>query len=166
MNLQPLTHAGLCALLLLPVGCGDPPEPREPCPCKRPHGESFAPLPTWSQPQSQRPVSTALLGPPRDTVSIQPPPQHDPVEAVLARSSRRIGNLSLHQAPVDETLKMFASMGRFNVVMPGEVGGRKVSLKLRNVSLAGAFRAVLASARLEARVLADNILEVRPVGPR
>jgi hypothetical protein len=59
---------------------------------------------------------------------------------------------------------MFATMGRFNVVIPGELGSRKVSMELRDVSLAGAFRAVLASARLEARVVADNILEVRPAG--
>jgi hypothetical protein len=61
---------------------------------------------------------------------------------------------------------MLAEMGRFNVVLPGEIGARKVSLELRDVSLAGAFRAVLSSARLEARVVTDDILEVRPEGAR
>lgn len=161
-----VARAGLPTLVLLASSCGEPPEPREPCPCKRPSASSNLPLPRWSQPDETRPASTALRGPPRETVSIAQPPRRDPVDAVLARSRRRIGNLSLHQAPVDETLKMFASMGRFNVVMPGEVGGRKVSLELRNVSLAGAFRAVLASASLEARVVADDILEVRPAGSK
>lgn len=63
---------------------------------------------------------------------------------------------------MDDTLRMFASMGHFNVVIPGEIGSRRVSLELRSVSLAGAFHAVLASARLEAHLLADDIIEVRP----
>jgi type II secretory pathway component HofQ len=67
---------------------------------------------------------------------------------------------------VDDTLRMLADMGRFNVVLVSEVGSRKVSIDLKDVSLEGAFRAVLASAQLEARLLADDIVEVRGAGAR
>lgn len=162
MVLTGLVLAGL----VFEAGCaGAQREPRDPRPAETLEN-GFTTLPSWTRPDGAPAPATTLAGPPRETVSIRPPPKRDPVDVVLSRSRRRIGNLSLHQAPVDETLKMFASMGRFNVVMAGEIGSRKVSLELQNVTLAGAFRAVLASARLEARVLNDDILEVRAAGQR
>jgi len=107
-----------------------------------------------------------MTAPPRETVRIEAPAEPDPVGRLLRRSKRRVRNLSLHQAPVDDTLRMLADMGRFNVVVVSEVGSVKVSVDLRDVSLEGAFRAVLASAHLEARLLADDIVEVRATGAR
>ena len=88
------------------------------------------------------------------------------MDRVLSRlgGRNRIQNLSLRQAPLDDTLRMFARMGRFNVVMADSVRGRAVTLELHSVTVASAFKAVLASAKMEARVLADNIVEVRPAG--
>ena len=145
-------------------GASEPSEP-EPCECQESRESAItSPLPSWSEPTGTPPPSKVLIAGPREVVRIEPPRHRDPVDVVLSRGRRRVRNLSLHQAPVDDTLRMFATMGRFNVVIPGELGSRKVSIELRDVSLAGAFRAVLATARLEARVVADNILEVRPAG--
>jgi len=98
-----------------------------------------------------------------ETVRIEPVSSVDPVDRMLTRRGgrARIQSITLRQAPVDDTLQMFASLGRFNVVVPEQVHGRKVTLQLRNVSVAGAFRAVLRAAGLEAHVVAEDIVEVR-----
>lgn len=149
------------AALALGVACGGPSEPQEPtCPAI-----DDVETPAWTHP-SATPTTTAMSAPPRETVRIEAPAEPDPVGRLLRRSRRRVRNLSLHQAPVDDTLRMLADMGRFNVVLVSEVGSRKVSIDLKDVSLEGAFRAVLASAQLEARLLADDIVEVRGAGAR
>ncbi|HPY19561.1 MAG TPA: STN domain-containing protein [Polyangiaceae bacterium] len=142
--------------LLWSMACGGYPEPQQPvCPASVD--------PEWSawNPRRTNP-SKAMHVPARDTVRIESAIEDDPVDVLLRRARRRLPNLSLHQAPVDETLRWFAEIGQFNVIISAEAGARKVSLSLKNVSLQAAFRAVLASARLEARLLADNIIEVRP----
>ncbi len=107
-----------------------------------------------------------MADPAKRVVRIDAPTRPDPVRRLLVRRGGRIRNLSLHRAPVDDTLRMFADMGRFNVVIPAEVGARRVTLDLRDVSLAGAFQAVLASARLEATVIADDIVQVMAAAER
>ncbi len=150
------------AAFVLGVACGGANESQEPA-CAAAVDDPE--LPAWAHP-SAPPTATAMPPPPRETVRIEAPPEPDPVGRLLRRSQRRVKNLSLHQAPVDDTLRMLADMGRFNVVIVSEVGSRKVSVDLKNVSLEGAFRAVLASAQLEARLLADDIVEVRGAGAR
>lgn len=146
---------------LIALSCARP-EPQPPF-------EPPADIPPWTEPALTRPPPRTFDTGPQaspiaqyETIRIQPPVERDPVDELLRRRGRnRIRTLSLHQAPVDDTLRMFAGMGRFNVVIPGELGSRKVSLELRNVTLASAFRAVLVSAKLDARVVTDDIIEIR-----
>jgi hypothetical protein len=148
------------AALALGVACGGANESQEPTFPTANEVEA----PAWTHP-SATPTATSMT-PPRETVRIETPAEPDPVGRLLRRSQRRVKNLSLHQAPLDDTLRMLADMGRFNVVIVSEVGSRKVSVDLKDVSLEGAFGAVLASAHLEARWLADDIVEVRGAGAR
>jgi hypothetical protein len=149
------------AALALGVACGGASESQEPT---FPTANDVE-APAWSHPSATS-TATSMTAPPRETVRIETPAEPDPVGRLLRRSQGRVKNLSLHQAPVDDTLRMLADMGRFNVVIVSEVGSRKVSVDLKDVSLEGAFRAVLASAQLEARWLADDIVEVRGAGSR
>ena len=58
--------------------------------------------------------------------------------------------MSLREAPVAGTLRMFAELGGFNVVFSDDVPGRTVTLTLRDVTILVAFRTVLAAAHLGA----------------
>lgn len=103
---------------------------------------------------------------PRHTVQLSNPAQVDPLQQFLRlRGRKRIESLSLQRAPVDQTLRMLADMGRFNLVFVDDTADRRVTLELRDVSLADAFQAVLASAGLEGRVMGDNIVTVDDKGP-
>lgn len=61
----------------------------------------------------------------------------------FAKAPRRI-SLELSNADLVSVLRLFAEVGRFNLVTTEEVSG-KVTLKLRNVPWDEAFRAVVAS---------------------
>lgn len=61
----------------------------------------------------------------------------------FAKAPRRI-SLELHDADLHSVLRLFAEVGRFNLVTSEEVSG-KVTLRLRNVPWDEAFRAVVAS---------------------
>jgi type IV pilus assembly protein PilQ len=62
---------------------------------------------------------------------------------VVAKAPRRI-SLELHNAELQSVLRLFAEVGRFNLVTSEDVSG-KVTLKLRNVPWDEAFRVVVAS---------------------
>jgi hypothetical protein len=132
-------------------------------------------MPAWAEPAretrdaSPRGVTVARDEEPTPdvplarTVRLIPDAQRDPVDAVLTGRGgrRRLGALNLRRAPVDETLRMFATVGRFNLVFTDDVAGRQVTLDLRDVSVDQAFRAVLAAAHLDVDVVAGNVLAVR-----
>jgi hypothetical protein len=141
-------------------------------PCAEP---AVALVPRWVEPAeesvgvAQGPASRTVITAADDaarfqTVRIQAPPERDPVDVLLGarRGARRIQALELRDAPVADTLRMFADMGGFNVVFADEVGDRRVTLRLRGVSLASAFRTVLSAAHLGANVVGGEIVEVRP----
>lgn len=99
-----------------------------------------------------------------ETVALRETPPRDPVDVVLSRSAgrQRLRSFALREAPVADTLQMFARMGGFNLVVGDDVPARTVTLSLRDVTLAGAFRAVLAATHLGAVALDEGVLHVRP----
>lgn len=105
---------------------------------------------------------TVLTEGPREVQVIPAAPERDPADELLrARTGgRRIGQLALRDAPVSETLRMFAELGRFNVVFASDAADRRVTLTLRDVSVASAFRSVLSVAELGADVVGGEVLEV------
>lgn len=129
-------------------------------------------MPRWAEPAAtlaapRPPLSgvTVLDGvAPRRTVVIAPEAERDPVDQLMRarRGNRRLRDFALRDAPVGETLRMFAELGGFNVVVTDEVSARRVTLSLRDVSLATAFRAVLSIAHLGATVIGGEVVEVRP----
>ncbi len=129
-------------------------------------------IPRWAEPASSLTApaggvaSRAVLSPvaARETVHIAAPAERDPVDALVAsrHGRRRLRSFTLRDAPVGETLRMFAELGDFNVVVTDEVGDRRVTLTLRDVSLLAAFRAVLSAAHLGAEVVGGEVVEVRP----
>ncbi|MDP3235046.1 MAG: secretin N-terminal domain-containing protein [Myxococcales bacterium] len=70
-------------------------------------------------------------------------------------------SLELSNADVHSVLRLFAEVGRFNLVTSDEVSG-KVSLRLRNVPWDEAFRAVVASKGLGVERL-GSIVRVAPL---
>lgn len=148
-----------CATTGAPSVCADP--------------SAVATLPRWMAPSpevaSAAPVASQTLfveGSARGTIRIAPERERDPLaEAMGARGRRRIRSMSLREAPVTDTLRMFAELGGFNVVFSDEMPGRTVTLTLRDVSILGAFRTVLAAAHLGADAPDGNIVSVRPRGP-
>lgn len=127
-------------------------------------------LPRWAEPTTAcgptRVVASTTLPEARvsETVRIEAPTPRDPVDVLVTarRGRQRLRSFALHEAPVGETLRMFAEVGRFNVIVPAEYAGRRVSLTLRDVSLLAAFRAVLSAAQLQAAVVGGEVVEVRP----
>ncbi len=110
--------------------------------------------------------STRVLpeAPPSQTVRIVEAPPADPLDEVLgARGRRRLRDLSLRDAPVGDTLRLFATMGGFNVVCGDELAGRRVTVQLRDVSLRAAFRTVLAAAGAGATVVGGEVVHVTAV---
>lgn len=132
---------------------------------------SVASLPRWMQPA---PTATApesavasrtlfVDGDRRGTIRIAPEAERDPLaEAMGARGRWRIHAMSLREAPVTDTLRLFAEIGGFNVVFSDDIPGRTVTLNLREVSVLGAFRTVLAAAHLGADAPEGGIVSVRP----
>lgn len=138
------------------------------CATARPAAEPAAPpialLPRWVE-RADEPsaAARALPSAPIDrVVRIAPAAERDPVDRLVdARSGRRrLRAISLREAPVGETLRMFAELGRFNMVLGDDVGDRRVTLTLRDVSLVAALRAVLAAAHLDATVIGAEIVQV------
>ncbi|MBL8921659.1 MAG: secretin and TonB N-terminal domain-containing protein [Myxococcaceae bacterium] len=80
--------------------------------------------------------------------------------AALAGAPRRI-SLELHNAELHSVLRLFAEVGRFNLVTSEEVSG-KVTLKLRNVPWDEAFRVVVASKGLGVERV-GSIVRVAPL---
>ncbi len=91
--------------------------------------------------------------------------ESDPVDELLRvhRGDRRVGAMSLRDAPVTDTLRMFAEMGALDLVFADGTADRRVTLDLRDVTLAEAFRAVLAAAHLGA-VVDNGVMQVGPEG--
>lgn len=158
----------LAALSLLSASCATTPPPAT---CIEP--SSVAALPRWMAPPAEEtalaPVGARTLfveGAPRGTIRIPAESVRDPLaEAMGARGRRRIRSMSLREAPVADTLRMFAELGGFNVVFSDDVPGRTVTLTLRNVSILGAFRTVLAAAHLGADAPDGGIVSVHVRGP-
>jgi len=127
-------------------------------------------MPRWAEPAAActptRIAASTTLPEARvsETVHIVAPTPRDPVDVLVTarRGRQRLRNFALHEAPVGETLRMFAEVGQFNVIVPAEYAGRRVSLTLRDVSLLAAFRAVLSAAQLQAAVVGGEVVEVRP----
>lgn len=122
-------------------------------------------VPAWAE-SSASLLSSRTLAPLEErqqTRVIQAPAERDPMAELLrARGGqRRISNLALRDAPVNDTLRMFAEIGRFNVVFADGSSDRRVSLTLRDVSVATAFRSVLSVAHLDAEVVGGEVVEVR-----
>lgn len=161
-------HATIALSGLLTLGCATT-TPASTCV----DPSAVAALPRWMAPAPQPAVESAVAsrtlfveGGRRDTIRIAPEAVRDPVaEAMGARGRRRIRAMSLREAPVTDTLRMFAEMGGFNVVFSDEVPGRTVTLSLRDVTVAGAFRTVLAAAHLGADSPDGGIVMVHPRGP-
>ena len=82
------------------------------------------------------------------------------VTSVAAEPPKRL-SLELSNADVHSVLRLFAEVGRFNLVTSDEVSG-KVSLRLRNVPWDEAFRAVVASKGLGVERM-GNIVRVAPL---
>lgn len=147
-----------CAAAPLPSTCVDP--------------AAVASLPRWMAPgaglAATAPVTSRTLfveGPARGTIRIPGEVVRDPIaEAMGARGRQRIRSMSLREAPVTDTLRMFAEMGGFNVVFSDDVPGRTVTLSLRDVTILGAFRTVLSAARLGADAPDGGIVSVHPRG--
>ena len=122
-------------------------------------------LPRWVErpddpAAASRVVATSM--PIERTVRIFPAVERDPVDRLVdARSGRRrLRSISLREAPVGETLRMFAELGRFNMVLGDDIGDRRITLTLRDVSLVSALRAVLSAAHLDATVVGAEIVQV------
>ncbi|MBI5533152.1 MAG: hypothetical protein HY898_10575 [Deltaproteobacteria bacterium] len=123
-------------------------------------------LPAWAEApaDSSGPASHGLSKPPRsfETRAIAPAPEGDPLARVMqGRGSRRVKNMSFHQAPVAEILRMLASTGGFNLVIADGVPDKRLTIDLRNVTLQHAFEAVLASAQLQAEPIGSEIVLVK-----
>lgn len=149
-----------CATTQSPAVCADP--------------SAVASLPRWMAPAPEVAIAATATtsrtlfveGGGRGTIRIAPEAVRDPLaEAMGARGRRRIHSMSLREAPVADTLRMFAELGGFNVVFSDELPGRTVTLTLRDVSILGAFRTVLAAAHLGADAPDGGIVSVHPRGP-
>ena len=146
--------------LLLLTSCAATAPPPEPT------AAPIALLPRWVERPDDpaaapsRVVATSV--PLERTVRIVPALERDPVDRLVdARSGRRrLRSISLREAPVGETLRMFAELGRFNMVLGDDVGDRRITLTLRDVSLVSALRAVLSAAHLDATVVGAEIVQV------
>ncbi|MFO0625810.1 MAG: hypothetical protein U0325_09365 [Polyangiales bacterium] len=124
-----------------------------------------AQIPRWAEPVGALAAATGTrvlpAAPTAQTVRIVEAPAVDPLDAVLgARGRRRVRDLSLRDAPVGDTLRLFATMGGFNVVCGDELAGRRVTVQLRDVSLRAAFRTVLAAAGAGATVVGGEVVHV------
>lgn len=119
-------------------------------------------MPRWAEPAGEVAAARVLpAGAPSQTVRIVEAPLADPLDEVLgARGRRRLRDLSLRDAPVGDTLRLFATMGGFNVVCGDELAGRRVTVQLRDVSLRAAFRTVLAAAGAGATVVGGEVVHV------
>lgn len=123
-------------------------------------------MPRWAEPAGEVAAvaaSTRVLpeAPPSQTVRIVEAARVDPLDEVLgARGRRRLRDLSLRDASVGDTLRLFATMGGFNVVCGDELAGRRVTVQLRDVSLRAAFRTVLAAAGAGATVVGGEVVHV------
>lgn len=158
----------LVAACVLSTACATTPRPVASC-----AEASIASLPRWIEPTPD--PSTATGSTPsrtlfaeswqRGTVRIPPEVQRDPLaEAMGARGRRRIHAMNLREAPVADTLRLFAEMGGFNVVFSDDVPARTVTLSLREVTVLGAFRTVLSAAHLGTDTVEGTIVSVRPRG--
>jgi type IV pilus assembly protein PilQ len=83
------------------------------------------------------------------------------VTLAVPPSPRKV-SLELANADVHAVLRLFAEVGRLNLVVSDEVSG-KVSLRLRNVPWDEAFRVVLASKGLAVEQL-GSVVRVAPLG--
>lgn len=147
-----------CAATQPPTTCVDP--------------SAVASVPRWMAPPPEvaaaAPVGSRTLfveGGARGTLRIPAEAARDPLaEAMGARGRRRIRSMSLREAPVTDTLRMFADLGGFNVVFSDDAPGRTVTLTLRDVTVLGAFRTVLSAAHLGADAPDGGIVSVHPRG--
>jgi len=80
--------------------------------------------------------------------------------SIAAAGPKKV-SLELSNADVQSVLRLFAQVGRFNLITSDEVSG-KVSLSLRNVPWDQAFQVVLASKGLGAEQL-GSIVRVAPL---
>lgn len=125
-----------------------------------------AQIPRWAVAAGEVAAVSASSGvlpatPPSQTVRIVEAARVDPLDEVLgARGRRRLRDLSLRDASVGDTLRLFATMGGFNVVCGDELAGRRVTVQLRDVSLRAAFRTVLAAAGAGATVVGGEVVHV------
>jgi hypothetical protein len=153
----------LLGLLLLSACAATAPPPE-------PAAAPIALLPRWVErpddPAFARVLATSA--PIERTVRIVPAAERDPVDRLVDTRSgrRRLRSIALREAPVGETLRMFAELGRFNMVLGDDVGDRRVTLTLHDVSLVSALRAVLAAAHLDASVIGAEIVQVQPSSAR
>lgn len=124
-----------------------------------------AQIPRWANAAGEAAAATGTrvlpAAPTAQTVRIVEAARVDPLDEVLgARGRRRLRDLSLRDAPVGDTLRLFATMGGFNVVCGDELAGRRVTVQLRDVSLRAAFRTVLAAAGAGATVVGGEVVHV------
>lgn len=110
------------------------------------------------------PVDNGPPGARWQTRTLGGPTESNPVDELLRghHGERSVGEMHLRDAPVTDTLRMFAEMGGFNLVFSDNVGDRRVTLDLRDVPMAAAFRTVLSAAHLGAEASGADILEVGP----
>jgi len=123
-------------------------------------------MPRWAEPAGEVATASASTrarpqAPPSQTVRIVEAPPVDPLDEMLgARGRRRLRDLSLRDASVGDALRLFATMGGFNVVCGDELAGRRVTVQLRDVSLRAAFRTVLAAAGAGVTVVGGEVVHV------
>jgi type IV pilus assembly protein PilQ len=85
----------------------------------------------------------------------------DPCEALLDGATDKI-DLDFQDASLPSVLRIFSEISGFNIIIADKVNGN-VNLRLRGVPWNQAFEIVLASNRLGARCIGDNIVSVLPL---
>ncbi len=85
----------------------------------------------------------------------------DPCEALLDGATDKI-DLDFQDASLPSVLRIFSEISGFNIIIADGVNGN-VNLRLRGVPWNQAFEIVLASNRLGARCIGDNIVNVIPL---
>ena len=85
----------------------------------------------------------------------------DPCEALLDGATDKI-DLDFQDASLPSVLRIFSEISGFNIIIADKVNGN-VNLRLRGVPWNQAFEIVLASNRLGARCIGDNIVNVLPL---
>jgi len=85
----------------------------------------------------------------------------DPCEALLDGATDKI-DFDFQDASLPSVLRIFSEISGFNIIIADKVNGN-VNLRLRDVPWNQAFEIVLASNRLGARCIGDNIVSVLPL---